>query len=135
MRASFGSGPLIFSPRGLGFDVKISRSGGEGICPFWRYPLTSVAATRLSQLSDLRYISRDAFRDTISLQLTAVLWCLFSQSTTDRIGKVLGGALTHTQIINLHINSHGCVCFRFNFCVWNIDDSTKEKNPRTHQAT
>ena len=125
MRASFGSGPLIFSPRGLGFDVKISRSGGEGICPFWRYPLTSVAATRLSQLSDLRYISRDAFRDTISLQLTAVLWCLFSQSTTDRIGKVLGGALTHTQIINLHINSHGSVCFRFNFCVWNIDDSTR----------
>ena len=124
MRASFGSGPLIFSPRGLGFDVKISRSGGEGICPFWRYPLTSVAATRLSQLSDLRYISREAFRDTISLQLTAVLWCLFSQSTTDRIGKVLGGALTHTQIINLHINSHGSVCFRFNFCVWNIDDST-----------
>jgi len=92
--------------------------------PLWRYPLTSVAATRLSQLSGLRYISREVFRDTISLQLTAVLWCLFSQSTTDRIGKVLGGALTHTQVINLHINSHGCVCFRFNFCVWNIDDST-----------
>ena len=38
MRASFGSGPLIFSPRGLGFDVKISRSGGEGICPFLEIP-------------------------------------------------------------------------------------------------
>jgi len=124
MGASFGSGPLILSPRGLGFGVKVFKKWWRRYLPLWRYPLTSVAATRLSQLSGLRYISREVFRDTISLQLTAVLWCLFSQSTTDRIGKVLGGALTHTQVINLHINSHGCVCFRFNFCVWNIDDST-----------
>ena len=124
MGASFGSGPLILSPRGLGFGVKVFKKWWRRYLPLWRYPLTSVAATRLSQLSGLRYISREVFRDTISLQLTAVLWCLFSQSTTDRIGKVLGGALTHTQIINLHINSHGSVCFRFNFCVWNIDDST-----------
>lgn len=74
MRASTGYGPLIFSPRGLGFYVKISRSGGEGYLPLMVVPPTSVTATRLSQLPGLRFTSREVFRDTISLQLTAVLW-------------------------------------------------------------
>ena len=73
-----------------------------GTCLSQRYPLTSVAATRLSQLMLEIYFTRgNPWYYLFTIDSCPVV-SVPANPRLDRIGMVLGGAFTYTQTINLH---------------------------------